>query len=885
MSRRTLLGAAAATAVSATVLPALGGPALANPPAPRFDQPLGNLTGAGTIRNLPDSFYDRPGLAGMPRIDYAALPVVNVRDHGAAGDGVTSDVAAFNRSLAALRAAGGGIMYLPSGRYLFPPPPLPGNDWWFQGDIRNIHFVGEGESSVLLFQRPVMRENGREAPPYPSGQGWQFQTAVNVSLRDLAIQWAPLNMLRHNATATALIVRTPQAVQILRVTVDHCQPGIILQNARDCWMVGNTLRNGGSDAYNYGGAANSVAAYNWAESIGDDGIANWHDSNRYPDSTVTSGVRFEHNTVINACYGRGMTLGGAGHTIAHNWIETTMGCAIFGDISTSANPATLIDARVEDNHLVRSALEMRPDNRALRPGGGFQGAVSFINKVDTLTITGNSIRGSQSNDITIGVQNWLPVTGRQITISDNELLAANGAGLRVSPGTVVDGLVVEDNRVLGNTGAAVSVAGTATGVTSAGNLVTRLPELDGGTVDGDLTGFRTTGLVGYRDPYADRRAEPSETAWAEPTERPLNGLRVANVRRFGARGDGRHDDTPAFRAALASLPASGGVIKVPAGRYRLVPDERHSAFRDTRIPHHFAIAERDNVHLVGVGEHSEIVLSSPDHQGVRIVGGTGCSVSRLRFTLPARPALRHNRALLELSGVKDGSVTDVRLRGASGANLLIDTCTGVLVRGVRTEDANLYGIDVGASRQVRVTGCTAVGNRDGGIHVSYVGTVFRDCQYVRVDGNTVDGVTEGAGILVASGTAVEVTGNTVRDTCQAGIYLYGRSPIFPTHSVAVTGNTVVRACTGALCVTPGAIAIHSVRHQAGTAEGFFTVAGNTVTDVPFSGVWVGGQSPIGRILSQINTLTVTGNTFTGVSGSPLLIYPDQRAQIVNLTTD
>nr|BFE55626.1 hypothetical protein GCM10020063_001520 [Dactylosporangium thailandense] len=845
-------------------------------------EPVENLTPGGTVTNLPASFYERPGLEGMPRIDYASMPVANVVDYGAVGDGRTSVVPALNASVAALRAQGGGVIYFPPGRYLFPAPALPSNNWWYQADIRNVHFVGEGESSVLLFHRPVMTQNGKEAPPYPSGAAWQFQTAVDVSLRDLAIQWAPLNLLRHNATATALIIRAPQAVQILRVTVDHCQPGIILPNARDCWMVGNVIRNSGSDAFNYGGANNCVAAYNWAEFIGDDGIANWHDSTRYPDSTAIADVRYVHNTIINACYGRGMTLGGARQTIAYNWIESTMGPSVFSDITTTANPATLMNAVVHDNDLIRATMEMRPDNRILRPGGGFHGTVAFINKVATVAVTGNRVRGSQSNDITVGIDNWLPVAGSNVTISGNDLLGAQAAGVRLAPGTVVGRLVITGNTVLDSGQPSVSVAGTATQVATSGNEVTTLPVLDGGTIDGDFTGF-TLSDESHRDPYGPRQAEPAETAWDEPGEQTVHGLKLANIRKFGARGDGVHDDTAAFRAALDSLPAGGGVIHIPAGRYLLRPDAANGAFRDTRIEHHFAVAERDNVHLAGVGRQSEIVLSSPDHQGIRFIAGEGCSVSKLRITLPRRPDLRHNRALLDISGVKNFSVTDVELAGASGSNLLVDTSTGVLVRGVRTEDANMYGIDVEASRQVRITGCTAVGNRDAGIQIGYAGTVFRDAQFVRVDANTVYGVSEGAGIQLSSGTSVVVTGNTIRNTCQAGVYLWGRSPLFPMYSADITQNTITAANTGALCVTPGAISIHSIRESAGMTEGFVTITGNTIADTPFSGVWVGGQSPIGKMLSQLNTLTITGNTQVNVGGSPVLIYPDQQAMIANLT--
>ena len=43
-----------------------------------------------------------------------------------------------------------------------------------------------------------------------------------------------------------------------------------------------------------------------------------------------------------------------------------------------------------------------------------------------------------------------------------------------------------------------------------------------------------------------------------------------NVRRFGAVGDGAHDDTPAIQAAINCCPAKGRVL-IPAGDYRVLP--------------------------------------------------------------------------------------------------------------------------------------------------------------------------------------------------------------------------------------------------------------------------------------------------------------------------
>jgi hypothetical protein len=46
---------------------------------------------------------------------------------------------------------------------------------------------------------------------------------------------------------------------------------------------------------------------------------------------------------------------------------------------------------------------------------------------------------------------------------------------------------------------------------------------------------------------------------------------TANVRDFGALGDGLHDDAPAFKRALTALGSDGGVLYVPSGTYILKP--------------------------------------------------------------------------------------------------------------------------------------------------------------------------------------------------------------------------------------------------------------------------------------------------------------------------
>ena len=57
--------------------------------------------------------------------------------------------------------------------------------------------------------------------------------------------------------------------------------------------------------------------------------------------------------------------------------------------------------------------------------------------------------------------------------------------------------------------------------------------------------------------------------WWSATPVVSIGAATVNVRNAGALGDGQHDDTAAFQAAINSLPVTGGTVTVPAGRYMI----------------------------------------------------------------------------------------------------------------------------------------------------------------------------------------------------------------------------------------------------------------------------------------------------------------------------
>src|SRR5690606_32497511 len=82
------------------------------------------------------------------------------------GDGETNDKEAFDLAIEALEALGGGIVYMPEGHYYFAPTSVPDatpqdRRFWDRtgaASLDNIHFVGDGESTVVVFNNPGLHD-------------------------------------------------------------------------------------------------------------------------------------------------------------------------------------------------------------------------------------------------------------------------------------------------------------------------------------------------------------------------------------------------------------------------------------------------------------------------------------------------------------------------------------------------------------------------------------------------------------------------------------------------------------------------------------------------------------------------------------------------------
>ena len=91
-------------------------------------------------------------------------------------------------------------------------------------------------------------------------------------------------------------------------------------------------------------------------------------------------------------------------------------------------------------------------------------------------------------------------------------------------------------------------------------------------LNGAYRGEETRSVVSLYDLRPDTEYTVTAKGDAETriSFRTLRESVSLDVRRFGAAGDGEHDDTPALQAAILCCPPEGRVM-IPAGTYRTGP--------------------------------------------------------------------------------------------------------------------------------------------------------------------------------------------------------------------------------------------------------------------------------------------------------------------------
>jgi hypothetical protein len=222
-----------------------------------------------------------------------------------------------------------------------------------------------------------------------------------------------------------------------------------------------------------------------------------------------------------------------------------------------------------------------------------------------------------------------------------------------------------------------------------------------------------------RDPGLARAASP-RTSFPQ--------LRTVDVRRHGARGDGRTDDSAAIRAAVAAM-TPGSVLFFPPGRYRVAQRSREGAaillsgLHDVAVEMaRHAVLSMENLDADGAGGGHGIEIRGAA-RGIRLLN---CAIE-----WPRRAAVRSEGDGIRLLGypgrrppagwtASSGPVRDVvirgcRVTGAPQTGAVLMGCENARIEDFRATATRADGLHVNASRAVHVRGLVTRQTGDDGL--------------------------------------------------------------------------------------------------------------------------------------------------------------------------
>lgn len=347
-----------------------------------------------------------------------------------------------------------------------------------------------------------------------------------------------------------------------------------------------------------------------------------------------------------------------------------------------------------------------------------------------------------------------------------------------------------------------------------------------------------------------------QQAWAE----------VYNVRKFGAKGDGKHVDSPAINKAIeAASKAGGGMVYIPAGEYLSYsihmrshvelhleqgctitagPDSLFDAAEEGPNPQYqdFGHSHFQNSLIWGIGLQDISITGRGRIDGSNLSGGFGGK---------RVPNGIGNKAI-SLKECRDVAIRDITVLRGGHFVLLATGVENLILDGV-TVDTNRDGFDIDCCRNVRISNCNVNSPHDDGIvlKASYALGRYADTRDVTITNCHISGYDVGTmldGTYQKPGPISPHSGKA-RATRSGGRIKMGTETSGGFKNIAVTN------CTFELC---GGLLIESV--DGGLVEDI-VVSNLTMRDCIDSPIYLrlGARmrSPKGKEIGQLRRVLIS----------------------------
>lgn len=359
-------------------------------------------------------------------------------------------------------------------------------------------------------------------------------------------------------------------------------------------------------------------------------------------------------------------------------------------------------------------------------------------------------------------------------------------------------------------------------------------------------------------------AAADEPQGAQPCQVPESALSgpVADVRAFGAVGDGIQDDSAAIERAMMSLP-NGGIVQFSKGTY---------------LHNRVLIVDRPGVTLTG-GEAT--LLAGNPAQSAIFLSGDGSGLRDIGVT-SAEPGDRGNRN--ETTGIavmgRENTVMRVRVSKSKSAGIIVLGAKDFLIACSTVSDTKADGIHVSqAARNGRILSNSVWNSEDDGIAVVSYRSDAQSSGVV-IEGNAVEHIRWGRGIAVVGSKDVIIRRNRVKSVAMAAGIIVAREVFWNTYGadeVLIEENEIADIQQSLAPLGEGertgqaAIDINSDDGAPELAVSNVRIVANSVRGSGHDGI---------RLNGNVRAINISGNSLQGISGSDVTVVNGPAGQRV-----
>lgn len=411
---------------------------------------------------------------------------VSVKDFGAIGNGIADDRLAFQLAFDYVNSVGGGVVYIPPGRYR--KSDTAGGQWTMYS---NTTLRGAGDSSVIFW-------DDTDSVPRSGNDLLFCSNTVNVAFENFKIEGTALTYTNQTNQKQTLAGSNIDGLRVVNVTIEKVRyMATAFSYAKNVYMAGNRLDYVVRDGLRCTNSENVIITGNTLRRVCDDAIAV-----HTLDSATTpgSGVVITNNT-LEACQGI-RVLGAKAAKIRGNVIRralrspisimipaggTTEGNTPLFAIDVSANTITDAFGNLGTNTciLIKQGLARNSGGLSTIPGvTSIPYAYNYVNNIDNGTSVVLGQFGIKVCDNT--VSRTLPDGVAYSTLGYGQLFDRVTAGFLSDPTLTGSSFATHG----------VSVVGPASSLQIAGNIISGMGTGQSGIL------FEITGTANKQD-FAD----------------------------------------------------------------------------------------------------------------------------------------------------------------------------------------------------------------------------------------------------------------------------------------------------------------------------------------------------------------------------------------------